>query len=147
MKGGSPVLKKLLEENKPESEAAHEGKAEPGKAEHAAKATGKPAAETAEPAKEDHAKSAENAGGKKEKAVKEGATKIQEKAREMEEEQHVTQKRADFYDGSELFLEISIVLCSIALLSENKRFWHVSFISTVAGICVALYGFLDLFAR
>ena len=32
----------------------------------------------------------------------------------------VTQKRADFYDASELFLEISIVLCSISLLAEMK---------------------------
>jgi hypothetical protein len=56
----------------------------------------------------------------------------------------VTQQRANFYDGSELFLEISIVLCSIALLAEMKLFWQLSFISTIIGIGVAAWGMLGI---
>jgi hypothetical protein len=78
----------------------------------------------------------------KESARKEGAIEIQKSAQEMEEEQKLVQRRADYYDGSELFLEISIVLCSVALLSENKRYWMFSFVSTIIGVAVALWGLL-----
>jgi Domain of unknown function (DUF4337) len=46
------------------------------------------------------------------------------------------------FDGAELFLEISIVLCSIALLAENRMYWKLSFISTIMGVAVALWGLL-----
>jgi len=78
----------------------------------------------------------------KESARKEGAIEIQKSAQEWEEEQALIQKRADRYDGSELFLEISIVLCSVALLSGNKLYWRLSFISTIVGVAVALWGLL-----
>lgn len=76
----------------------------------------------------------------KESAGKEGAVKIQEKARELEDEKKHIQKRADRYDAAELFLEISIVLCSIALLAEAKLYWQLSFITTAIGIGVAAWG-------
>ncbi|HWZ45347.1 MAG TPA: DUF4337 domain-containing protein [Candidatus Saccharimonadales bacterium] len=116
----STLLQQLLEDEK----AARSAGGHEANPEHAAK-----------PA---HAEG--GAPGKPEK--KEGAVKIQERAREMEVEKLLTQKRADFFDASELFLEISIVLCSIALLSGNKRFWHISFVSTIGGICVAAWGLL-----
>jgi hypothetical protein len=56
----------------------------------------------------------------------------------------LAQHRANFYDASELFLEISIVLCSIALLAEMKLFWQLSFISTAIGIGLLLWGFFAL---
>lgn len=76
------------------------------------------------------------------KAAKEGADKIQEEARERDAETNLEGHRANYYDGAELFLEISIVLCSIALLTENKMYWKLSFISTVVGVAVALWGLL-----
>ncbi len=33
-----------------------------------------------------------------------------------------------------LTLEVSIVLCSIALLNGMKLFWRLSFVSTAAGV-------------
>jgi Domain of unknown function (DUF4337) len=75
---------------------------------------------------------------------KPGAVNIQENAKEMERERDVVERRADYYDGAELFLEISIVLCSIALLAEAKLFWQLSFISTILGVGVALFGFLGV---
>ena len=73
-----------------------------------------------------------------------GAVDVQESAKEMEHERDLVERRADFYDAAELFLEISIVLCSIALLAEMKLFWQLSFITTTIGLCVALWGFLGL---
>jgi len=74
--------------------------------------------------------------------ARDGTDKIREKAEELDKEMKVTQRRADFYDSAELFLEISIVLCSIALLADMKLFWQFSFISTGIGIGLALWGLL-----
>ncbi len=75
---------------------------------------------------------------------KAGAVNVQESAKEMERERDLVERRANYYDGAELFLEISIVLCSIALLAEAKLFWKLSFISTILGIGVALFGLLGV---
>jgi len=76
--------------------------------------------------------------------AKEGTDKIREHAQELDAELKLTQRRAAYYDAAELFLEISIVLCSIALLAEMKLFWKLSFITTAVGIGVALWGMLAL---
>jgi hypothetical protein len=130
----SPVLKKspVLQQLLAQSKAASSGK--PEKAEgHAEEAQAAPAAAEAA---EKHEKPA------KESATKEGAVQIQEKAREGQNEVKVLEKKADHYDTSELFLEVSIVLCSIALLAGNKTYWRLSFLSTVIGIAVAIWGLL-----
>ena len=75
---------------------------------------------------------------------KPGAVNIQDSAKEMEGERDLVERRANYYDGAELFLEISIVLCSIALLAEMKLFWHLSFITTILGVGVALFGLLGM---
>jgi hypothetical protein len=76
----------------------------------------------------------------KEAAHKPGAANIQEQAKEREHEQTTIQNQANFYDASELFLEISIVLCSIALLADSRLFWKMSFLTTLGGVAVALWG-------
>jgi uncharacterized protein DUF4337 len=76
--------------------------------------------------------------------AREGTDKIRERAQELDAEMRLTQRRANFYDSGELFLEISIVLCSIALLAEMKLFWKLSFISTAIGLGLALWGLLVL---
>ena len=45
----------------------------------------------------------------------------------MEHERDIVERRANYYDGAELFLEISIVLCSIALLAEAKAILEALF--------------------
>lgn len=77
-------------------------------------------------------------------SAKPGAVHIQDQAREKEKERELIEHRANYYDSSELFLEISIVLCSIALLAEMKLFWQFSFITTAIGIAVALWGLLGV---
>lgn len=71
-----------------------------------------------------------------------GAKKIQEHAKDIDRKTEVITRRADRFDSSELFLEISIVLCSIALLAENRLYWRLSFISTAIGIAIVVYGHL-----
>ncbi|HEX5434322.1 MAG TPA: DUF4337 domain-containing protein [Candidatus Angelobacter sp.] len=73
-------------------------------------------------------------------AGREGAATIQERARDMERETDLITRKADRYDAAELFLEISIVLCSISLLAETRLYWRLSFISTAIGICAAGWG-------
>lgn len=76
--------------------------------------------------------------------AKEGTDKIRERAQELDAEMKVTQKRANFYDASELFLEISIVLCSISLLASSKAYWKASFLTTAIGLGIVLWGLLAL---
>ena len=78
----------------------------------------------------------------KQGAPKDGAKKIQEQALELEHERDQIQHRANYYDAAELFLEVSIVLCSISLLAEDKLYWKLSFFSTVIGIAVIVAGAL-----
>jgi hypothetical protein len=77
-------------------------------------------------------------------SAKPGAVHIQEQARDREKERELIEHRANYYDSSELFLEISIVLCSIALLAEMKLFWQLSLVTTSIGVAVALWGLLGI---
>jgi len=70
------------------------------------------------------------------------AEDIQNEANKLDGEQKLVTRRANYFDLSELFLEISIIFCSIALLTEMKVFWKVSFITTIAGIGAIVVGFL-----
>jgi hypothetical protein len=79
-------------------------------------------------------------GSGKESVVKEGAVQIQDKAKEMQVEIGLLQQKSNYFDTAELFLEVSIVLCSIALLAEAKLYWRLSFLSTIAGVALAAWG-------
>ena len=124
----SPILSQLSKELWGESKAEKTGEHKSAKAENEA--------DSAAVSPETH----EKAG--KADAPKDGAKKIQEQAREYEHERDQIQHRANYYDAAELFLEVSIVLCSIALLADDKLYWKLSFASTVAGIAVILAGTL-----
>jgi hypothetical protein len=109
----SPLLQKFVKENA--SGAASEG-------------TG--ATHNGAAPEEKHAK----------EARKDGAVDLQEKTRDLEKETDTITLRADHYDAAELFLEISIVLCAIALLAEAKIYWRLSFVTSAIGVVVALFG-------
>lgn len=142
----SPVLQKLVADLKAPAPSGNPDKT--AGSETAEKPADAGATESAksEPTKTESAKSEAGAGhaapAKEGSGSREGAVKIQEKARDMEKETDVITRRGDHFDSAELFLEVSIVLCSIALLAENKLYWKLSFISTVVGIATAIYGLL-----
>ncbi len=73
----------------------------------------------------------------KEKADAEG---IRRTAERRGEETRAAARRAGFFDASEIFLEVAIVLCSIALLAGSLVFWRVSFVSAVVGLAIGVYG-------
>jgi hypothetical protein len=68
------------------------------------------------------------------------ADEIQKKDKELERQAELIDHSGDIYNLSELFLQVSIVLCSIALLAESRIFWHVSFVSSALGVGLMVYG-------
>jgi hypothetical protein len=131
----SPILLQLAKEAYPDG-----GKNQKSEEASAQSAEGEGEAGHAEASGEKHEKAGEKSG--KKSAAKEGAKAIQKEARELENERDQAQHRANYYDAAELFLEVSIVLCSIGLLADDKLYWKLSFASTIAGIAVMLAGAL-----
>jgi hypothetical protein len=116
----SPVLQKFVKEN-----AAGQGAGHSNASEGSATA---------------HDGAAKQEKNPKESARKDGAVDLQEQTRDLEKETALIELRADHYDAAELFLQISIVLCAIALLAEAKIYWGLSFITTAIGVGIALFG-------
>ncbi len=67
---------------------------------------------------------------------------IEEQAKELEKESAGEQNRADRFDMGEVFLEIALVISSLALLSRNRTFWYLGIVSGLAGVGVAVTGLL-----
>ena len=70
------------------------------------------------------------------------ADEIQRTNQELEGETQAAARRATMFDSSEIFLEVAIVLCSVALLTNALVFWRASFLAAVAGVAVGAWGFL-----
>jgi hypothetical protein len=73
---------------------------------------------------------------------KKDSEKIQVDAEDLGKEVQAVGNRARFYDASELFLEVAIVLSSISLMARSRLYWQVSFLGAAAGIGLALWGLL-----
>jgi hypothetical protein len=67
---------------------------------------------------------------------------IEEKAKDFEQESARAQRKADRFDLGEVFLEIALVISSLALLSRKKIFWYLGLASGLAGLGVAVTGHL-----
>lgn len=67
---------------------------------------------------------------------------IEEQAKDFEKESAQAQRKADRFDLGEVFLEIALVISSLALLSGKRIFWFLGIISGVAGLAVAVTGHL-----
>jgi hypothetical protein len=65
---------------------------------------------------------------------------IRKENEKLDRETQAIARRATFFDAGEICLEIAIVLCSIALLTNNRLFWRVSFVGAAAGVAVGLLG-------
>lgn len=61
-------------------------------------------------------------------------------AQKLEKDSHLQGRKAFFLEIAVLFLEVSVVLCSIALLAEQLLFWRLSFVSVAAGIGLIAVG-------
>jgi hypothetical protein len=67
---------------------------------------------------------------------------ISQKARELEKERDLVGRRADRFDGGEALLEIGLVICSITLLTKRRAFWFSGMLVGLAGVGLAITGFL-----
>ncbi len=71
---------------------------------------------------------------------------IQKEAQEFEHESRLTGRKALGFHFGEVFLEFSIVLASLAILTKRKFLWYASIVSGMVGAVVAgtIYLFPDL---
>jgi hypothetical protein len=128
----SPVLQKFIKENPLAGGNSHAGAAEGSTNVHSGGSQ-----------QEKQGKEAARKDGTVDIQVstrKDGAVDVQEKTRDQESETDLIAIRADHYDAAELFLEISIVLCAIALLAEARVYWRLSFLTTGVGVGMAIWG-------
>jgi len=68
------------------------------------------------------------------------ADEIRHSTEELDRETKVIAQRASRFDEAEVFLEIAIVLCSIALLTGSRGFWLISFGGAAIAIGLAALG-------
>src|SRR5208282_4526508 len=66
---------------------------------------------------------------------------IQAEARGLEAEVQRASHRADRFDLGEVFLEIALVVTSITLLTDNRRYWYLGMLLGVVGLVAAGSGF------
>jgi len=67
---------------------------------------------------------------------------IQAEARGLEAEVQVASRRADRFDLGEVFLEIALVVTSITLLTDNRKYWRFGVCLAVIGLVAASSSFL-----
>ncbi len=70
------------------------------------------------------------------------ADNIRRDAESLDRETQTAARRATLFDAAEVFLEIAIVLCSIALMTGSVRYWAVSFVSAAIGAAAVLVAFV-----
>jgi hypothetical protein len=63
---------------------------------------------------------------------------IQKEAKEFEQESHTAGRRALRLHFGEVFLEIAIVLASLAILTKRELLWITALVGAVAGIAISL---------
>src|SRR5262249_32699633 len=71
---------------------------------------------------------------------KKDADEIRHSTEELDHETKVIAQRATRFDEAEVFLEIAIVLCSVALLTGSRGFWLTSVGGAVVAIALAALG-------
>jgi len=69
------------------------------------------------------------------------AEKLQEEAKKLQHDGHVSHISSNFFDLGELGIEIALVLCSVALLAKRKEFWLIGITVGALGFIVAMGGF------
>lgn len=73
---------------------------------------------------------------------KEELKEADSEARKLEHERDSERRRADRFDLGEVFLEISLVITSITLLSGRRAFWQSGIVLGIVGLAVAVTGFI-----
>ena len=66
----------------------------------------------------------------------------QDKAKELEAEVALAERRADRFDLGEALLEIGLVITSVTLLTRSRIYWYFGIVFAVAGVASGLAAFL-----
>jgi hypothetical protein len=61
-------------------------------------------------------------------------------AQKLERDSAALTRKGNYYSSAELLLQLSVVLCSVAILTDLSVFWKGSFLSTAAGLLLAMIG-------
>jgi len=64
-----------------------------------------------------------------------------EEAHKYHHEGHATHKKANFFDLGELFVELALVLSSVAILTKRHEYWYGGLGVGALGVLVVLIGF------
>ena len=67
---------------------------------------------------------------------------IEDEARKLEKETALAGRRGDRFDLGEVFLEVALVITSITLLTRRRHFWGIGLALGLAGLGIAVTGFL-----
>jgi len=73
--------------------------------------------------------------------IEKKANGLAESAEQYREQSEIAHHRGDFFDLGELGIELSLILCSIAVLTKRKLFWVGGGIIGLIGVAVAACGF------
>src|SRR5262249_31054747 len=65
------------------------------------------------------------------------ARKIEKEAEQLEHDSHHAHEQGNRFDAGELFVELALVFCSIAVLSKQRGFWYSGIAMGVVGAVVA----------
>jgi hypothetical protein len=76
------------------------------------------------------------------KKLESKGNKLSKEIEKYAEEAHRHHYRANFFDYGELGVELSLILCSISLLTKNGHFWFAGLAAAALGCVVAVCGFL-----
>ena len=67
---------------------------------------------------------------------------ISDKARELEKEMALVERKENRFDSGEVILQIGLIICSLTLLTRKTIFWHVGIALGVVGFVVTITGLL-----
>jgi hypothetical protein len=70
--------------------------------------------------------------------------KLREEAQHFIEESEHHHHRTNFFDSGHLFIDLALVLCSIAVLTKMRAFWFSGIAICVVGVAVAVVAFTPL---
>ena len=72
---------------------------------------------------------------------KEEAEKKKEEAEKHNEKSEHAHHRANYLDSAELFVELGLVLCSVAILIKRNGFWYGGMAASAVGVVLAVVSF------
>jgi hypothetical protein len=75
------------------------------------------------------------------KGIEKEAMKLQEEAEKAEKKSHARHEQSFYFDLGELFMELSVVACSVAILTKLRSFWFGGMVVSLFGLCVVASGF------